>query len=200
MKILKINSSSNRTTSISRKYVDKVVDKLLSEHTEATVQERDAAYSDLPFINEEMLNALFAKGERTEKQKEVLQVADGLIEEVSNTDILVIGAPIYNFSVPASLKAYFDLIARAGRTFKYTENGPVGLLEGKKAYVVIASGGVPVGSEADFSSKYIKQFLSFIGITDVEIIPVDQLVKNAEQSLAKADEQIQKITQLQPVI
>ncbi|MFD2551129.1 FMN-dependent NADH-azoreductase [Bizionia sediminis] len=200
MKILKINSSSNRTTSISRKYVNKVANKLLSEHTEATVRERDTAYTNLPFITENMLNALFVKGERTEKQKEVLQVADGLIEEVLNADILVIGAPIYNFSVPASLKAYFDLIARAGRTFTYTENGPQGLLKGKKAYIVIASGGVAVGSDVDFSSKYIQQFLSFIGITDVEIIALDELVKKSDRSFARANKQIEELFQLQTAV
>ena len=173
MKVLKINSSSDRSTSKSRKYVDKLVGRLQEQSPNLLIAERDVTYSDLPFVNDKMLSALFVKGEHTKEQREILRLSNMLIDELIDTDTLVIGAPIYNFSVPASLKAYFDLVARAGRTFKYTENGAVGLLEGKKPYIVITSGGTEVGSDVDFASNYITHFLGFIGITDVEIIPVD---------------------------
>lgn len=192
-KILKINSSSNTKTSTSRTYVDKTVDKIKNQFTDLEVIERDVAYSDLPFIDEKMLNALFTNGERTIEQKEALRISDALVDELIEADYIVMGSPIYNFSVPASLKAYFDLIARAGRTFKYTENGPEGLLKDKKAFVVVSSGGTPVGSAIDFASTYISHFLSFLGISDVEIIALDQLMFNADEVIKKAEHTIEAI-------
>lgn len=189
MKILNINSSSNNTASTSTSFAEKVVAKLVSENKGASVVSRHTTYSDLPFIDETMLGAYFAQ-ERTEEQKEALQLSDLLVNEVINADILVIGAPIYNFSVPASLKAYFDLIARAGLTFKYTEKGPVGLLENKKAYIVMASGGTEIDSDLDFAGKYIKLFLGFLGITDVEFVKLDQLMFGSEPKIEKANQQI----------
>ena len=88
----------------------------------------------------------------------------------------MIGVPVYNFGIPASLKAWVDLVARARETFRYSENGPVGLLEGKKAYILLASGGTPVGSDVDFASNYLKFILGFLGITDVTVIAADQLM------------------------
>jgi len=97
-----------------------------------------------------------------------------LVEELKAADTIVIGAPIYNFNIPAALKAWIDLIARARLTFKYGENGPVGLLKNKKAYIVMASGGVPIGSAMDFASGYLQHVLAFVGITDVTIIDASQ--------------------------
>ncbi|MEL6531300.1 MAG: NAD(P)H-dependent oxidoreductase, partial [Pseudomonadota bacterium] len=99
-----------------------------------------------------------------------------LIAELQAADTIVISTPIYNFGVPAVLKAWADLVARAGTTFKYTENGPVGLLEGKKAYIAAASGGTPVGSDMDFMTSWLTFFLGFIGIKDVEIIAADGIM------------------------
>ena len=193
MNILKINSSSNRTTSTSRKYVDEVIDKILSQGTDLEVTERDVAYSELPFLDETILDALFVKGQRTPEQQEALRLSDTLVDELVKADYIVIGAPIYNFSIPASLKAYFDLVARAGRTFQYAENGPVGLLKDKKVFVVISSGGTAIGSAIDFSSKYIIHFLSFLGITDVEIISLDQLMFKQEESIKQVENKIELI-------
>ena len=108
-------------------------------------------------------------------------------------DYIIIGAPIYNFSIPAALKAYFDLIARVGLTFKFTENGPVGLLKGKKAFVVISSSGTAIGSAIDFSSKYIIHFLSFLGITDVALISLDQLLFKQEEIIKQVAHKIEQI-------
>ena len=110
-------------------------------------------------------------------------------------DILVISSPIYNFSVTANLKAWIDNICRARLTFKYTEHGPKGLLQNKKAYVVLASGGTGVGSDIDFAGRYLKQVLNFLNITDVEIIAADQLLKfEAEPKLAAVEAQINALT------
>ena len=99
---------------------------------------------------------------------------------------MVIGAPMYNFSVPSTLKAWVDLIARVGVTFNYTENGPKGLLEGKKAYLVVATGGVPVNSAADFATPYLKQVLGFVGIADIEVIDASGFAVNAEEAMTRA--------------
>lgn len=193
MNILNINSSSNRVSSTSSNYAKQVVDRLTYSNPGATVIERHTTYSDLPFINEEILGALFVKGERNTKQKEALTLSDKLVSELQAADTLVISAPIYNFSIPASLKAYFDLVARAGLTFHYTENGPEGLLKDKKAYIVISSGGTEIESEIDFAGKYIKHFLGFLGITDVEFVRLDQMMFRSEEKIEAANQQLVSI-------
>jgi FMN-dependent NADH-azoreductase len=113
-------------------------------------------------------------------------------------DVLVIGAPIYNFSVPATFKAWVDMIARARLTFEYTENGPRGLLENKKAYVVVPSGGVPVGSPVDFATPYIRHALSFIGIIDVEFIGAQGADRGNDEALDDARARIAELVHLTP--
>jgi len=121
-----------------------------------------------------------------QKHRETLGYSDELVDELKNADTLVIGVPVYNFSIAATLKAWIDMIARARLTFRYTENGPVGLLEGKKAYLVVATGGVPVGSPMDFATPYLRHALSFVGIIDVEIVAADGVNNNAEESMDRA--------------
>ncbi len=193
MNILNINSSSNKQSSTSSSYAKQVVDKLVNLNPGASVTERHTTYSNLPFINEEILGALFVKGERTAQQKEALAISEELVAELQAADTLVISAPIYNFSVPASLKAYFDLVARAGLTFQYTENGPEGLLKDKKAYIVISSGGTEIESDIDFAGKYIKHFLGFLGISDVEFVRLDQMMFRSEEKIEAAKEQLASI-------
>lgn len=190
MKILKINSSANTSTSVSRKYVDAIVNKIKEQNKDAEVIDRDVVKDELPHLNGAMLDSFFAQEERTAAQKEAVKVSDKLVEELLSADTLVIGAPIYNFSLPATLKTYIDLIVRAGITFKYTEQGPVGLVGNKKAYIVIPSGGVALNSEVDFNTPYIKQVLAFLGITDVTIIALDQLMMGAEAKIKQAEAQI----------
>jgi len=193
MKVLKINSSSNRQNSISTQYGDKLVDRIKAIESDVTVVERHTTYSDLPFIDEVTLGALFAQ-EKTQEQEDALILSNTLVNEIKDADIIVITALIYNFSVPASLKAYFDLIARAGLTFQFTESGyPIGLLKNKKAYVVMSSGGTEINSDMDFAGKYVKHFLSFLGITDTEIIKLDQLMSIAEQKESDANQFIEAI-------
>ena len=114
-----------------------------------------------------------AAADRSPAQREALEQSDTLIQELKDADTLVIGVPVYNFSVPASLKAWIDLIARAGETFRYTENGPVGLLADKKVIVAVASGGVQIGSPADFLTPHLKVFFGFLGLQDVSFVNVE---------------------------
>lgn len=157
-----------------------LVTQLGEQHSNISVLKRDVS-KGLPFLDESWIQANFTDpGERNIQHKKTLSLSDELVSELKTADIVVLGSPIYNFSVPASLKAWIDLVARARETFKYTENGPVGLLTGKKAYVVLASGGTKAGSDTDFAGKYLKHVLGFIGLEDVTIIAADQLMKNPE--------------------
>jgi len=181
--VLQVNSSSRFEGSISRQVVGLVAEELFARDSKNTLIDRDLT-TGVDFISEAWIGANFTpENERSAAQDEVLSFSNELVDEVFAAQHIVIGAPMYNFSIPAMLKAWFDQIARAKLTFEYTDTGPRGLVEGKKAYVVIASGGVTVGSEYDFSSNYLKQVLGFIGITDVTIIDANQI----DLSTAQAD-------------
>jgi len=181
--VLQVNSSSRFEGSISRQVVGLVAEELFARDSKNTLIDRDLT-TGVDFISEAWIGANFTpENERSAVQDEVLSFSNELVDEVFAAQHIVIGAPMYNFSIPAMLKAWFDQIARAKLTFEYTDTGPRGLVEGKKAYVVIASGGVTVGSEYDFSSNYLKQVLGFIGITDVTIIDANQI----DLSTAQAD-------------
>lgn len=187
--VLHIDSSARLTGSTSRDLSQRIVDKLQP----GTVIRRDLT-SALPQIDEDWVNANFTPADqRSPEQQDRLALSDQLVQELMAADTIVIGAPIYNFSVPASLKAWVDLVARAGLTFKYTENGPQGLLEGKRAILAVASGGTKVGSEIDFGSGYLKHIMGFIGITDVEIVAADQLMVNADAAMAAANSAVDQI-------
>ena len=169
-KLLHINSSGRFNGSVTREVSDRLVTYLKQQDSELEIIDRDLA-AGLPFVDESWIQANFtAPEERTDIQKDTLGFSDGLVAEIQNSQHIVIASPIYNFSIPAVLKAWVDQIARANLTFHYTETGPVGLLSNKKATVVMASGGVPIGSEMDMASPYIKFALAFIGITDTKII------------------------------
>ncbi|GAB2183739.1 FMN-dependent NADH-azoreductase [Roseibium sp. LAB1] len=186
--ILQINASARDTGSVTRELGQSLVTRLLEKSPEAKVIDRDVSHG-LPFLDEEWIGATFTDpAERNAAQRMKLALSDTLVGELKSADTIVIGTPVYNFAVPAALKAWIDLVARARETFQYTEDGPVGLLQGKKAYVIIASGGTKVGSEIDFAGNYLKHVLGFIGITDVTIVAADQLMmepKNREVALAR---------------
>jgi len=192
--ILHIKASIRGPESISNALGDRIVAGLL-EKGDASVTTRDIAADTLPFVSAERFAANLAPAdERTPEQAELASIADQLIEELEAADTIVLSTPVYNFGVPASLKAWADLVARAGRTFKYTENGPVGLLTGKKAYIAAASGGTKIGSEIDFMSPWLTFFLGFLGITDVEIVAADGIMgQDGEQIIAAAHEQAQRL-------
>jgi len=188
--VLEVSASARIEGSASRQLSKDLIAALDDRHDGVQVVHRDLV-DGLPFVDEDWIEANFTPGEtRTEIHRKTLAFSDSLVAELRNADILVIGVPVYNFSIPASLKAWIDMIARARETFRYTENGPEGLLEGKKAYLVVATGGVPVDSPMDFATPYLRHVLAFIGITDVEVIAADKLNSQAEESMDQARIQI----------
>ena len=186
--VLHIDASARLTGSTSRTLSAQIARKLGTQ-----IIHRDLTTA-IPQIDETWVQANFTPAEqRTDAQKKALSLSDSLIEEIKAADVVVIGAPIYNFGVPAALKAWIDQIARAGVTFKYTENGPQGLLEGKRAVIAVASGGTAIGSDIDFASGYLRHIMGVIGITDVEIVAADRMMIDAEQALAQAEAKISKL-------
>ncbi|MEP7083782.1 MAG: NAD(P)H-dependent oxidoreductase [Betaproteobacteria bacterium] len=153
---------------------------------------RNLADSPVPHLTAERFQAFLAKpDERTPAQRDVAAFSDALIDELKRADVIVLGLPMYNFGIPSTLKAYFDHIARAGHTFRYTETGPVGLLTGKKAYVFATRGGLYVGTPLDTQTKYVRDFLGFLGITDVEFVYAEGLAMgDAKKQVALAQARI----------
>ena len=192
--ILHITASIRDGESVSRSLGTTLVEKL-SAKQDTKVLTRDLAKNDIPFIDAERFAAnLSPYAERSPEQHELAKVADELIEELKGADTIVFSVPVYNFSVPATVKAWADLVARAGTTFQYTANGPEGLLTGKKAYIAIASGGTPIGSEMDFMSPWLKFFLGFLGITDVEMVAADGIMgEGGEEKIAEAHEEVERL-------
>jgi len=167
--ILRINSSARKDGSVSRELSELLADALAGETGNVVV--RDLADRPVPQVDADWVGANFTDpAERTDAQREILKGSDALVAELKAADQIVIGMPIYNFSIPASLKAWIDQIARARETFRYSEAGPEGLLKGKTAWIVAASGGVPLDSGVDFATPYLRQVLNFVGIADIRVI------------------------------
>ena len=186
MSILRIDSSARTDGSQTRAMLDRIEAKL-----GGAVTRRDVGGEALPQISGTWVGANFTGAdERSEDQKEALALSDALIAEVRAAGTLLIGVPIYNFGIPASLKAWIDLVARAGVTFRYTPEGPVGLLEGKRAIVAVASGGTEAGSPIDFATPYMRHVLGFIGIHDVQFVFHDRAMADADAAAARAEEGI----------
>ncbi len=160
------------------------------------VVERDLVNEPVPHLDGARVMALMAAAEeRTVEQQMIVDQSDELIAELVNADQIIMGVPMYNFAVPSQMKAYFDLLARAGVTFRYTENGPVGLIDDKPVYLFATRGGLYKESGIDFQIPFVKQFLNFIGLEQVEVIYAEGLSMGdtAEQSFAKAADQITAI-------
>jgi len=192
-RVLRIDSSGRTNESSTRALTDNLVGVLQNLHRDAEVVRRDLTFG-VPFVNQDWIDANFTSAEdRTDTQKETLAYSDGLVAELKAADAIVIGLPIYNFGVPASLKAWVDMIVRARLTFRYGDDGPVGLLQGKKAYVVVASDGVSVDSEYDLATPYIRQALRFVGINDIEVIAADQQATRGDEALDAARLQIAEL-------
>lgn len=190
--ILQVNASARHNGSVSRQLVSELVQSLSTSESSRIIH-RDVA-SGIAVVNDDWVAAnLTPKEDRSDQHVSALKTSDALIEEVRQADTLVIGVPIYNFGIPASLKAWIDQICRAGETFSYTENGPQGLLKGKRAYLVITSGGVGSGSELDFATNYMKHVLGFIGIDDVEIIAADRLMFDGDAKLTAVRKSIEQL-------
>ena len=187
--ILRVDGSMRKNGSYSRKLVDSLMAQLNKKEPHTT-KVRDLS-DGVPFINEQWIGANFtALNERTPAQHTELLQSDALVSELQEADVIVIGLAIYNFSVPAAFKAWIDQVVRSKVTFRYSENGPEGLLENKKAYVVIASGGTQVGSDIDFLSAHVRHILDFIGIRDVTFIDSSGIGRDEAKVLALANESI----------
>jgi FMN-dependent NADH-azoreductase len=178
-RILRIDSSARYEGSVTRELTGRLVERLSALAPGAEIIERDLG-PGVPVVTEVSVGAYFTPpDQRDPAQHRALAPSDALVEELRSADVLVLGVPMYNFTVPAALKAYFDLVARVGLTFRYTEQGPVGLLSGKSAYVVVSTAGVEVGSTADYTTDYVRQFLGFLGITEVQVVAADLLLADA---------------------
>ncbi len=187
--ILHIDASARRSGSATRDLSDRIVRHLGA----GRIIRRDLA-TPLPLLTEDWIAANFTPAdERDDVQRDQLALSDELVDELQQADTIVIGLPIYNFSVPAAFKAWIDLVARAGLTFAYSEKGPKGLLEGKRAVLAIASGGTAVGSEIDFATGYAKHVLGFIGIHDVDVIAADQMALDAETAVKNAHKAVSEL-------
>ena len=190
-RILRLDASANPVESSSKKLGDYLLEQLQQVNPVMEMKARDLN-QDLSFIDASWIAANFSSpDDRKPGQSTRLAFSDQLIDELKWADHIVLTTPMYNFGVPATLKAWIDLVCRAGVTFRYSADGPQGLLEGKRADIIITTGGVPLASPVDFVSGYLKQVFGFIGIEDVTIIGADQMNVDAEASLARAISEIE---------
>ncbi len=193
-KLLCVNSSMRVEASRSRALTSSVVTHLAQRHTDLSVIQRDLS-EGIEFIDSKWIEANFtAPDARSPEHQQILSYSDVLFNELQEADFLVVGAPIYNFGVPAALKAWIDMVVRAKEAFTYTDNGPTGLLKGKRAYVVVTSGGTKAGSDVDYAWPYLKHILSFVGITDVVLIDSDLAGIDAATGNANALKKIEQLT------
>jgi len=194
--ILYIASSPRGSESFSQRVAQSIVAELKSLHPEAKVVTRDIARNPLPHVGEAFASGLSVPPEkRTPAQAAALALSDTLIDELAAADTVVLAVPMHNFGPPSTLKAWIDHVVRGGRTFAYSQKGPEGLLKGKRAILVVASGGVYSEGSAkpfDFQEPYLRTILGFIGITDVEVVRVEGVAMGAtgaEKAMANATAQ-----------
>ncbi|HUP31364.1 MAG TPA: FMN-dependent NADH-azoreductase [Usitatibacter sp.] len=197
--LLQIQSSMFTSGGQSSLLAARFVEGWRAENADAAVIVRDVGREPVPHLTAERFQAFLAQpAERSAEQQAVAGFSDTLVDELKRADVIVIGLPMYNFGVPSTLKAYFDHVARAGVTFRYTEKGPQGLLTGKKAYVFATRGGVYAGTPLDTQTSYVRDFLRFLGIVDVEFIYAEGLAMGdapKAESLARAQAAIRAISQ-----
>lgn len=203
-KILQLKSSifdsptaQGVSSQLSGELIEGLAKDLSAVNASAQVTTRDFCTAPVPYLDAVWLQALFTlAADRTQEQSDKVAYSDGLIAELQAADVVVIGVPMYNFAIPAMLKSWTDHVARAGVTFKYTDKGAVGLLGGKKVYLVVSTGGKHAEGVTDFIRPYLRTFLGFIGLTDIDIIVADGLnmgeVPRAE-GLQQAREQIRQV-------
>lgn len=197
--LLKIQASLAGADGVSTQLADRFVAQWLEQNPHGRVITRDVAADAIPHLTAERMQAFSTKPEhRTAEQREIADYSDALIAELKNADTIVLAVPMYNFSVPSTLRAYFDHIARAGVTFRYSAAGPEGLIKGKTAYVLITRGGF-YSDATDTQTPYLRQFLGFIGITDVTFIHAEGLGIDAatrEKSIGNARTAIARLAPL----
>ena len=188
LNVLRIESSIKPQGAVSTKLMDEIIEKL----GDTAVTTRDV--SSTPAIDANWIGAVFTPAEsRNAEQNDIVAYSDTLINEIQSNDVLVIGVPVYNFNIPARLKNWIDQIARAGVTFQYTETGPQGLIQGKRAILAFSSDGTAAGSDIDFAERYMRHILGFIGITDVTSVTAQQIAFGADAAWETARKQIAQL-------
>ena len=194
MKVLVVQTSVRAQDANSSKLAGMVTSKIQSRHPSATVETLDLGSTPHPVLDGNALGAIFTPSEqRSAEQAARVALDDALITKVQSADTIVIGVPMYNFGIPVQLKSFFDAIARAGVTFRYTENGPEGLIKGKKVYLALARGGLYRDTPADTQVPYLKMILGFLGMSDIECIYAEGLAMGPEavtKGFAEAEKQI----------
>jgi FMN-dependent NADH-azoreductase len=197
MKILQINSSQRPQASQSSRLAAQIVERLQAANPANELTIRDLGLAPHPALDEAAITAIFTPvDQRTPEQQARVELDDAVIAELKASDVIVLGVPMYNFGVPAQLKHWIDAIARAGVTFRYTEKGPVGLVTGKKVYVALTRGGLYRNTPADTQVPYLKAFLGFIGLTDVQFVYAEGMAMGPEaeqKALASAQSQIDEL-------
>jgi FMN-dependent NADH-azoreductase len=202
--LLQIQSSLFNGNGQSSALSGRFVEEWTAANPSSRVVKRDLAADPVPHLTAERFQAfLAAPAARTPEQQAIAGYSDALIEELRAADVIVIGLPMYNFGVPSTLKAYFDHVARAGITFRYTEKGPQGLLTGKKVYVFATRGGLYAGTPLDSQTAYVRDFLRFIGLDDVEFIYAEGLAMgdaSKGKALDAAGQAIRRMTSQPPEV
>ena len=197
MNILQINSSARVDGSQSTKLANALVERIRADNPDATLTLRDLSRIPHPQLDESTLQALFTPAEqRTPEHHARVALDDTLIAEIQAADVVVLGVPMYNFGVPAQLKNWIDAISRAQVTFRYTANGPEGLLKGKKVYVALTRGGLYRNTPSDTQVPYLKTIFAFLGMTDVQFVYAEGLAMGPEaeqNALASAHTQIEEL-------
>ena len=195
MKIYQIDCSARKKGSASRDLAKKLLNKIKKSEDKVVYRDLDDEMLFVAGLTESGMS--MPENEKTEHHKKMFELSDKLVKELKDSDIIIISAPIYNFGPPATLKAWSDLTARVKSTFKYSPDGKqIGLLENKKVYLIITSGGTRVGSKDDYLTPWLKHVLNFFGITNIQIISADQMSIDYEGSVKKAEEEINKIKKL----
>ncbi|MBD9414328.1 FMN-dependent NADH-azoreductase [Pseudomonas sp. PDM16] len=196
-RVLVIESSARQEGSVSRQLTADFIGQWQAAHPQDEVNIRDLAKQPVPHLDETLLAGWMKPADQqNDVEKAAAARSNLLTDELLAADVLVLAAPMYNFAIPSTLKAWLDHVLRAGVTFKYTETGPQGLLGGKRAYVLTARGGIYAGSGLDHQEPYLRQALAFIGIHDVQFIHAEGLNMGAEfqeQGLAKARELLAQV-------
>jgi len=192
MKIYQIDSSARKEGSTSRALAKKLLDKIKKPEDEIIYRDLDDEMVFVSGLTESGMK--IEKKDQTEHHKKMFELSDTLVKELKESDIIIISAPIYNYGPPATLKAWSDLAARVGETFRFKPNGRrEGLLKDKKAYLVITSGGTKLNSKEDFLTPWLKFILNFFGIEKIDIICADQMALDYEKSIKDAEKQIDQL-------
>ncbi len=193
MKIYQIDSSARKEGSTSRALAKKLLNKIKKPNDEIIYRDLNDEMVFVSGLTESGMN--IDEKDQNENHKKMFELSNQLVKELKESDIIIISAPIYNYGPPATLKAWSDLAARVGETFKFKPNGRrEGLLKNKRAYLVITSGGTKLNSKEDFLTPWLKFILNFFGIEKIETINADQMALDYEKSIKEAESQIDKIT------